>query len=73
MVRRCMMPEEKAAEPTEKKPDDEEIVLPPDHPLYGVFGVWKDQPERLERMTEAVVRYRRKIAREEARAARAAK
>lgn len=67
------MPEEKVAEPTEEKTDDEEIVLPPDHPLYGVFGVWKDQPERVERMMEAVARYRRKIAREEARAARATK
>jgi hypothetical protein len=67
------MTEEKAAEPTEKKQDDNEIVLPPDHPLYGVFGVWKDQPELVERVFDEIARYRRKIAREEARAARATK
>ena len=64
------MPEEKVTEPTEKKPDDGEIVLPPDHPLYGVFGIWKDQPELVERLMGGVAEYRRKIARQEARAAR---
>ena len=64
-----------------EKPDEHEqeiqveldVLLAPDHPLQGVFGVWKDQPERVERMMGAVARYRRKIAQEEARAARIGK
>ena len=67
------MSDEEVVEPTTKSETEEEVILPPDHPLYGVFGIWKDQPERVERMMQAVSRYRRKIAQEEARAARATK
>lgn len=52
---------------------ESDVLLAPGHPLQEVFGVWKDQPERVERMTDAIARYRRKIAQEEARAARIGK
>ena len=67
------MPDEPDAKPIDAAPEPVEAALPADHPLQGVFGVWKDQPDRVERMVDAVARYRQKIAREEAAAARAAK
>ena len=52
----------------EEKQEEPE-ALPPDHPLARVFGSRRGDPS-LDRMMEGVAEYRRRIARQEARAAR---
>jgi hypothetical protein len=53
-------------------PSDDVVPLPPEHPLARVFGSRRGDPS-LDRMMEGIADYRRRIARQEAAAERAAK
>jgi hypothetical protein len=57
-------------EKNESEESSQEVILSPEHPLYGVFGMWRKDPEKAARMMQGVEEYRRKLAREEARIAR---
>ena len=63
------MGEEKQTETTAEEKQDGKEGLPPDHPLARVFGSRRGDPS-LDRMMEGIAEYRRRIARQETRAAR---
>ncbi len=63
------MAENKQTELAAEEKQEEKQGLPPDHPLARVFGSRRGDPS-LDRMMEGIAEYRRRVARQEARAAR---
>ena len=63
------MAENKQTERAAEEKQQGKKGLPPDHPLARVFGSRRGDPS-LDRMMEGIAEYRRRVARQEARAAR---